>query len=277
MPKNRKTGLPENLGMRHDDHFVDLISARAAGPRIRMISIEKIDPNPNNARTEIGDIQELMNSIKEKGVLEPILVRPKNGRYEIIAGERRYIASKRIGLNDIPCIEMDVKDHEAMEIALVENLQRKNLDVFEEADGLKALTDMFGYNHAQIAEKIGKARSTITEIITINRIPKEIRTLCKNFQITSRSTLIEIAKQKNKENMMKLFYEIRDRDLRRADTRDLSKIIKGKPTTKPKKYIYNYKPKNTDTYKLRIEFKQQKVSKSEIIEILEEIIQSLKS
>ncbi len=276
MPKIRKTGLPDDIGMKHDDHFVDLIYKRSSGPKIRMINLNNIDPNPNNARTEIGDLKELVNSIKEKGVLEPIIVRSKNGRYEIIAGERRFVASKIAKLSDIPCIVMNVKDNEAMEIALIENLQRKDLEVFEEADGLKALSDNFGYNHQKIATKIGKARSTVTEIINISRIPLEIRNLCKNFKVTSRSTLIEIAKQKNKEDMSKLFYEIRDRDLRREDTRDLSKAIIGKERKRKKRYIFNYRPENTDEYRVKIELKKKNITKKEIISILEEMIKNLK-
>ena len=169
MQKTKKSGLPGSVEMRHDGHFVELITSRAAGPSIRMIPISRIDPNPLQARNELGNINELKASIKDKGVLEPILVRPKNGRYEIIAGERRYMASKGIGLHDIPCIEMDVEDNEAMEISLIENLQRKDLNVFEEADGLKTLADIYEYNHAQIAEKLGKARSTVTEIINLSK------------------------------------------------------------------------------------------------------------
>ena len=88
MQKSKKSGLPDSLEMRHDGHFVDLISTRSLGPRIRMIPLENIDPNPNQARSELGNIQELMDSIKTKGVLEPILVRGKGNRFEIIAGER---------------------------------------------------------------------------------------------------------------------------------------------------------------------------------------------
>ena len=139
--------------MRHD---VEIISERTAGPSIRMISINKIKPNPHQARNELGNINELVASIKEKGVLEPILVRPKDGKYEIIAGERRYMAAKAAKLREMPCIEMNIEDNEAMEISLIENLQRKDLDVFEEADGLSALSEMYGYNHNQIAEKIEK-------------------------------------------------------------------------------------------------------------------------
>ena len=276
MQKSKRTGLPDSVKMRHDNHFVELITSRPTGPRVRMISIDSIDPNPRQARSELGNMDELMLSIKEKGVLEPILVRPKAGRYEIIAGERRFVASKRAGLKEMPCIEMRVEDNEAMEIALVENLQRKDLDVFEEADGLKALANVYGYNHGEIEKKIGKARSTITEIINICKIPKEIRDYCIKNNIVSRSTLIEIAKQKNVENMKRLVSMIKSRELSREDTRDLSKDLKG-IQRKQKFFIYNFKPKEKDTYKLRIEFKQENVSKEEIIEILKEIIKKLKS
>jgi len=273
--KNKRSGLPETIGMRHDDHFVDLISSRAIGPRIRMIALEKIDPNPHQARSELGNIQELMDSIKSKGVLEPILVRSKADRFEIIAGERRYIASKNIGIKEIPCIEMDVQENEAMEIALIENLQRKDLDLFEEADGLNALIDLYGYNHQEVSEKIGKARSTITEILSISKVPDKVREIIKTSGVFSRSTIIEIAKQKTEADMLKFAQQIVERRLTREDTRDLAKLLKGK-LKKPKFYVYNYIPEGTDKYKLRLEFKKQTMSRQEIIEILQEIIEKLK-
>ncbi len=276
MQKSKRSGLPDNVSMRHDDHFVDLISARVYGPRIRMIPLDRIDPNPQQARSELGSLEELMASIRSKGVLEPILVRPRNDRYEIIAGERRYVASRQVGLSEIPAIEMDVKDNEAMELALIENLQRKDLDVFEEADGLNALVEIYGYNHAQLAEKIGKARSTITEIINVARIPKKLRELCKEAEITSRSTLIEIAKQEKRADMERLIREIAQRGLRREDTRELSKKLKGK-TQASKPYIFNYSPQPNDSYHLRIEFKKHAVTRDEIIQVLEEIISRLKT
>ncbi|OGD35540.1 MAG: hypothetical protein A2V45_06305 [Candidatus Aminicenantes bacterium RBG_19FT_COMBO_58_17] len=276
MPKAKRSGLPDTIAMRHDDHFVDLISARVSGPRIRMVPLAKIDPNPQQARSELGNLEELMASIKAKGVLEPILVRPKNDRYEIIAGERRYVACKRVGLNEIPAIEMIVKDNEAMELALIENLQRKDLDVFEEADGLNALVEIYRYNHAQLAEKIGKARSTITEIVNVARIPKKLRAICKEAGITSRSTLIEIAKQEKQSDMERLIHEITQRGLRREDTRELSKKLQGKSKTS-KPFVFNYTPQSNDQYHLRIEFKKHAVSREEVIQVLEEIISRLKS
>ena len=275
MQKIKKSGLPDTIGMRHDDHFVDLISMRTYGPRIRMIPLDKIDPNPHQARSELGNIQELMDSIKSKGVLEPILVRAVAERFEIIAGERRYIASKNIGLSELPCIEMDVEENEAMEIALIENLQRKDLDIFEEADGLNALNEKYVYNHQQVSDKIGKARSTITEILSISRVPQKVRELIKESPSISRTTIIEIARMKTGEDMMRLVQQILERRLTREDTRDLTKLLKGK-SKKQKYYVYNYSPRDNDKFRLRLEFKKQTVSKTEIIEILEDVILKLK-
>jgi ParB family transcriptional regulator, chromosome partitioning protein len=275
--KSKKSGLPEQFRMKHEGHYVDLISARTAAPRIRMISVDRIDPNPHQARSELGNIQELMESIKAKGVLEPILVRPKGDRFDIIAGERRYVASKNAGLSEVPCIEMNVDENEAVEIALIENLQRKDLNIFEEADGLNTLATLYSYNHQQISEKIGKARSSITEILSISRIPKHLREKISGSKFMSRSTVIEIAKQKTEADMEALVDEIIKRRLTREDTRDLSKMIKGKKSKKLKYYVYNYIPEDSDKYKLRIEFKQQTVTRTEIIRILENILNKLRS
>lgn len=271
----RKSGLPENVIMRHDFHFVELLSSKSPAPRIRMISVDKIDPNPHQARSELGDLRELMASIRAKGILEPILVRPHGDRFEIIAGERRFVAAQNVGLTEVPCIEMNVADHEALELALIENLQRKDLDVFEEADGLKALVDIYGYSHQQLADRIGKARPTITEIINVSRIPAKLREMCKEYGITSRSTLIEIAKLEKPEDMEKLIIQIRERGLRREDTRDLSKKIKGK-TTKRKPYVFYFRPSDRK-FNLRLEFAKEKVDKQEIIQVLEELLEKLKS
>jgi len=261
--------------MKHDGHFVDLISARSLGPRIRMIPVDKIDPNPHQARCELGNIQELQESIRSKGILEPILVRAKGSRFEIIAGERRFMASRNVGLKELPCIDLEVEDAEAMEIALIENLQRKDLDIFEEADGLQALADIHGYNHEQISEKIGKARSTITEILSIARIPQRARDIIHEAGGFSRSTIIEIAKLKAEEDMVKFAHDIAERRLTREDTRDLAKYLKGK-TKKIKYYVYNFVPEDTDRFRLRLEFKKQTISKQEIISVLQEIIEQIR-
>lgn len=267
------------MGMSHDTHFVDFISKKAAAPLVRMIPLDRIEPNPRQARNELGNIEELMSSIKSKGILEPIIVRPRGGKYEIIAGERRFVASKNIGLKDIPCIEMSVNDNEAMEISLIENLQRKDLDTFEEADGLKALMDIYDYSHAQISDKIGKGRSTITEIINISRIPLAVRKLCLTHSLDkNRSLLIEVSKLKTEEEMKKLVESIAERGFKREDTRDFTKHLKGKEedAPKPKHYIFNYSPKEDRTYSVKIEFKKETVSRTELIHVLEDLLAKLK-
>src|SRR6266498_2072727 len=148
--------------MRHDSHYVEELSQHAPVAVGRMIGLDKIDPNPEQPRVDFGDLTELTASIAEKGVLEPLLVKPSRltGRWMIIAGERRYRAARAAGLTEVPCVEMDIDAGGVAEIALIENMQRKDLTVWEEADGLLALCDRFGYTHEEVARKVGKSRST---------------------------------------------------------------------------------------------------------------------
>jgi len=190
-----KAGLPTGVKMRHDSHYVDQIAARSRSVG-RTIPIESIYPNPEQPRTEFGDLTELTESIREKGVLEPLLVKPTDdGRFMIIAGERRWRSSKLAGLTEVPCIEMDIDDNGVAEIALIENLQRKDLNIWEEADGLASLASRFGYTQEDIARKISKSRSTVTELMTVAGLPADIRTRCRDANINSKSTLLEIARQ----------------------------------------------------------------------------------
>jgi len=118
-----KRGLPETLRMRHDEHYVEALAASAGAPVGRMISIELLDPNPNQPRQVMGDLSELMASVSEKGVIEPLIVRQRGGRYQIIAGERRYHAAVQVGLREVPVVVREVDDAEVLELALVENLR----------------------------------------------------------------------------------------------------------------------------------------------------------
>lgn len=190
-----KSGLPLGVKMRHDAHYVDQIASRSRSVG-RTIPVKSIFPNPEQPRTEFGDLTELTESIREKGVLEPLLVKPKpDGTFMIIAGERRWRSSQLAGLTEVPCIELDIDDKSVAEIALIENLQRKDLTVWEEADGLAALGEKFGYTHDQIAQKISKSRTTVTELLAIAGLPNEVRTKCRQAKILSKTTLLEIARQ----------------------------------------------------------------------------------
>ncbi|MCK4888787.1 MAG: ParB/RepB/Spo0J family partition protein, partial [Candidatus Aminicenantes bacterium] len=153
----KKVGLPDFVKSRHDNHFVEEISSRTRTSIIRKIPVEKIVPNLMQPRKDFGNIDELARSIGEKGILEPILVRAKDGKFEIIAGERRFRAAKIAGLREIPCIEFEIPDNEALELSIIENIQRKDLNVYEKAYSLKSLSDIYGYTHEEIAKKLGKS------------------------------------------------------------------------------------------------------------------------
>src|SRR5215211_1949029 len=173
--------------MRHDSHYVEELSQHRPQQVGRMIPVDKLDPNPEQPRTEFGDLTELTASIAEKGVLEPLLVKPSKltGRWMIIAGERRYRAAKLAGLTELPCVEMEVDEGTVAEIALIENMQRKDLTVWEEADGLLALCDRFGYTHDEVARKVGKSRSTVTEALSIAAIPADVRAICRQADVSA--------------------------------------------------------------------------------------------
>src|SRR5947208_6151876 len=138
-----------------------------------MVPIEDLQSNADQPRKDRGDIRGLVESVREKGVLEPLLVRylPESGKYMIISGERRYHAAHAAELNEVPCIVKDADDAESLELALIENLHRKDLTPFEEADGVQALGDRFALTHEDIAKKIGKSRSAISESLALRSIP----------------------------------------------------------------------------------------------------------
>jgi ParB family transcriptional regulator, chromosome partitioning protein len=208
-----KRGLPSGVGLRHDSHYVEDLGRvnRTVG---RLLPIEKIEPNPEQPRVEIGDLTELTNSIREKGVLEPLLVKPNRaaGTWMIIAGERRWRSAALAGLREVPCIELDLNEKEVAEIALIENLQRKDLNVWEEADGLAALNSRFGYTHDEIAKKIGKSRTTVTEAMAIAGLPEDIRQKCIQAGIAAKSTLLEVARQFDEKAMRQFLERIQNKN-----------------------------------------------------------------
>src|SRR5262245_5033867 len=191
-----KRGLPERASMRHDAHFVEELTRRSGRHIGSMIPLDFIEPNAEQPRTSLGNIEELAASIREKGVLEPILVRGIGpNRYQIVSGERRYRAATLAGLDEIPAIELDVDDQETLEIALIENIQRKDLAPFEESEGFAALQEKFGYTHDKIAQVVGKSRTTITETLLLNDIPDRIRAMCREAGIAAnKSVLVQIAR-----------------------------------------------------------------------------------
>lgn len=273
-----KRGLPLNVQMRHDSHYVDDISrsSRSIG---KTIDVKKITPNPDQPRTEFGDLTDLTNSIKEKGVLEPLLVKPNgDGTFMIIAGERRWRASQAAGLTEVPCIEMDLDEQGIAEIALIENLQRKDLTVWEEADGLAALSERYGYTHDEIAKQISKSRSTVTEFLTIAGLPASVREKCLSSKIESKSTLLGIARQFDEEAMLSYTDDlVSGKNPKKPSTRPEGVKSSGDNKTKASAdndpFIYSSKD-----FRLSIEFTDKKLTNREsVLKALKEAFESVKS
>lgn len=141
------------------------------------IPVEYIRPNPHQPRENFNaeDLEELIASIKEKGLIQPILVRDTPSGYELIAGERRLRAAKSLNIKEVPAIVKDVKEQESLEIALVENIQRQNLNAIEEAHAYRHLIDQFGYTQDKIAQMIGKARVSVANTLRLLKLPLEIQ------------------------------------------------------------------------------------------------------
>lgn len=152
----------------------------------RSIAIDQIVPNPSQPRVRMDDrtIDELAASIAEKGILQPILVKPKGKLYEIIAGERRYRAAILAGLREIPAIIRDVDDREALEIALMENLQREDLNPLEIAAVYEKFIEEFAYTHEELAKKMGVDRSSVTNCLRLLKLPEWIRNIMAEGRLT---------------------------------------------------------------------------------------------
>lgn len=261
--------------MRHDEHYVEALTAPTGQPVGRMVPIETIDPNPNQPRQVMGDLSELIASIKEHGIVEPLVVRQRNSRYQIVAGERRYQAAVQLGLPEVPVVIRDADEVEILEVALVENLQRKDLTPFEEAEALQALCQRAGYTHEALARKLGKSRTAITESLSLNHMPDSVKNLCRLADIGSKSLLLQIARQGDPQKMVALVEQIsRDGGMTRQQVRETTpaRLQPGRP----KAFTFNYRaPTKAFAFKLR--FTKSKVERDEIIEALEAILTELRS
>src|SRR5688572_8282085 len=260
--------------MRHDEHYVEALAASAGDPIGRIVPIDLLDPNPHQPRQVMGDLSELMASVAEKGIIEPLIVRQQKNRYQIIAGERRYHAAVQVGLREVPVVIRDVSDAEVMEIALVENLQRKDLTAFEEAEALHQLAHKCGYTHEDMARKLEKSRTAVTESLSLNNMPDEVRNLCRLADITSKSTLLQIVRQGDPQKMLSIVEKLAGQgSTTRQDIR--KETAKAKPG-RPKAFVFAFRPP-TKAFNLRLKFSKSRVDKNEIIDALEAIIRDLRT
>jgi len=259
--------------MRHDAHYVEEIISRTGAAIGRMIPTEQLQPNADQPRKDQGDLRGLVESVREKGVLEPLLVRyvPESGKYMIISGERRYHAARAAGLAEVPCIQKDVDEAETLELALIENLQRKDLTPFEEADGVQALVDRFGMTHELVARKISKARSSVTEVLSLRTIPDHIKALCTEKGVLSKSQLLQVARESSEAKMKDLVRRFALGTLNRDQARAERHADK-----KPRNAFFRFVPPAKE-FKLILKFRKSGFHRGDVIQALRRALEILEA
>ncbi len=268
---------------------------------IRMVPLSRIEPDPDQPRQQLEGLEELTASIRTKGVLEPILARPLpradlagagQQRYRIISGERRFRAAQRAGVNEIPLIEMDVSRSEALEIALVENLQRVDLTPFEEADGLSALVEEHGYTHEQVAAALGRSRVSVTESLALLRLPRAVRDRALALGVSARkSILLEVLKLGSESEMIEMLERIAELGLKRVDVRTEVRARQSDPqqdagpkeaeestdggAAGAKPHVFRFQAPD-ERYSVSLSFRQSVVEEDDLIRALEELLAALR-
>jgi ParB family chromosome partitioning protein len=278
--------------MRHDRHFVDELTQRMGEGLGRMIRVDTITSNQDQPRSSLGDLGDLVASISTHGILEPLLVRRRDGGnvkgYELVSGERRFHAALEAGLTEVPCIELTVSDEHALEIALIENLQRKDLTAFEEAEGFSTLISKYEYTHDQVAQAVGRSRVTVTETLRLLDIPDDIRRECRHADIAAKGLLLEIAKSSDAEAMRALVHAIAEDALDRAAVRELRRELAGpvpegqetaQGSASPRQRPHVFRFSSADRpFSLSLSFRTpEEPEPSQVIEALEELIREIRS
>ncbi len=269
----RRAGLPLTVKMRHDAHYVEEIISRSGAAIGRMIALEELQPNADQPRKDQGDLRGLTESVREKGVLEPLLVRylPESEKYLIISGERRYHAARAAGLAEVPCIEKTADEAETLELALIENLQRKDLTPFEEADGMHALADRLGLTHEEIAQKLGKSRSLVTETLSLRSIPDPVKALSIEKGVLSKSQLLQVARQPSEARMKDVIRRFALGMLNREQARR-----ERHPEKQSHAAIFRYVPPAKE-FSLVLKFRKNHFEMDEVVKVLRVVIEALES
>ncbi len=235
----KKTGLGKGLdALFSSQMFEETFNNNTDDDVVKKIRINEIEPNKSQARKFFDDesIEDLSNSIKEYGVIQPIIVSKKKGYYEIIAGERRWRASKKAGLDEIPAIIKDDNKQRNQEISLIENIQREDLNPIEKARGIKVLMDEYNLTQASVAEKLGKSRSSIANTVRLLNLDERVINLALEGKLTEGhcKTLMSIEDPDKQFKMANYIIESGD------SVRDAEKRMKNKK--KAVKKNNNYMP-----------------------------------
>lgn len=217
----RKSGLGNGYGALFSDNTIEEETNEASGKTL--IKLSKIEPNPNQPRKKFKneELTELAASIAENGLIQPIVVRPSEneGYYTIVAGERRWRACKRAALSEIPVIIMNIDERKAAELALIENIQREDLDPIEEARAYRSLIEEYDLTQSELAERIGKSRVNITNLMRLLDLPDEILEMVSDGDITTGHARA-ILGLKDRDSMLPLAKSVCEQELSVRQTED---------------------------------------------------------
>ncbi len=262
----------ENLDL---DSFEKAVYETATNEEVIEVDIDELRANPYQPRKVFNDeaLMELSNSIKEHGVFQPIIVKKSIKGYEIIAGERRVRASKLAGLKKIPAIIRNLNDEQMMEIALLENLQRENLSAIEEAIAYKSMIEKLSLTQEDLAKKVGKSRSHITNILGLLRLPKEVQQMVANNQLSMGHARV-LSKLEDNQKIIEMAHEIVDKKIPvrelEKDTESTEKKVKierhSKPINNDYKYVEDLLREKLDT-KVKIKDKKIEINFTNIADL----------
>ena len=190
MTANRQRGLGRGLSALMADVAVESQAASADRRDTRHIPVEQIEPNPHQPRRDFSEeaLADLAASIRERGIVQPLVLRPHPDRpdtYQIVAGERRWRAAQLARQHDVPAVVRDYDDTEVLEVAIIENIQRADLNAVEEAAGYRQLMDRFGHTQERLAEGLGKSRSYIANLLRLLQLPDEVQAMLRGGQLSA--------------------------------------------------------------------------------------------
>ncbi len=253
MAINNKHGLGRGLGALLGDDSLDLnIDDFSAEQKqaVKTLPINQLEAGKFQPRQTFDDeaINALTQSVKEKGILQPILVRKKNDKYEIIAGERRFRAAQKAGLTEVPVIEKNLADNEVLEVALVENIVRQNLTALEEAAGFDKLIKDFNYTQEKLSSVVGKSRSYIANTLRLLSLPDGVKLLLNNGKLTAGHARALVGLERAEELAQKI-------------------VAEGLNVRQVEELVAKLKDSSPEAKKVPLNKKAQKVKDSELIEI----------
>ena len=255
-----------------DDAILSFDPAGTSREIVEEFPLSAITPDPNQPRKDLGDLSELASSIKEHGVIAPIIVEElqKKGTYRILAGERRFAASKKAHCCTIRCIVRTYDDHARRAIQIIENIHRKELNPLEEAEAIDLLQKDFDMSQSALAKKLGRKRETINQTLRILTLPDGILKACKTSYILTRAVLLELAKVKDSKKQAALFKRALAGELTVRDARQ----HRAKPTAHQRTSAVT-KKFSDDLGTATLTFSKKHVSKKDILALLAKIIEQV--